>query len=134
VNSLENAISGCFPRPRLHSRGLCRARPSFNNGSTRAPPGTWDGWREPERRFDPRRLDTRLRSVVSLAYPYTVPVLPRIDWRAELRGRIPSYALGPDYHDTVLARTRAVPATLSALRPDAVTRIYVDAGPVLENV
>jgi len=93
------------------------------------------GWlaREPERRFDPRRLDTRLRSVISLAYPYTAPVPPRIDWRAELRGRIASYALGPDYHDTVLKRTRAVATTLSALRPDAVTRIYVDTGPVFER-
>ena len=93
------------------------------------------GWlaREPERRFDPRRLDTRLRSVISLAYPYTAPVPPRIDWRAELRGRIASYALGPDYHDTVLARTRAVATTLSALQSDAVTRIYVDTGPVFER-
>src|SRR5229473_42388 len=93
------------------------------------------GWlaREPERCFDLRRLDTCLRPVESLAYPHTVPVPPDIDWPAELRGRIASYALGPDYHDTVLKRTRAVATTLSALRPDAVTRIYVDTGPVFER-
>src|SRR5260370_39127808 len=63
------------------------------------------GWlaREPERRFDPRRLDPRLRSVISLAYPYPAPFPPRIDWRVELRGGIASYALGPGYHDTAEA-------------------------------
>src|SRR5436305_6321484 len=36
------------------------------------------GWlgRQPERRFDPRILDGRLGSVVSLAYPYPAPRPP----------------------------------------------------------
>jgi len=42
--------------------------------------------RDPERRFDPRQLDPRLRSVISLAYPYPAPAAPTIDWQAELRG------------------------------------------------
>src|SRR5262249_25694337 len=72
------------------------------------------GWlgRDPERRFDPRRIDPRLRSVVSLCYPYAAPAIPDIDWRAAMRGRIAAYAMGPDYHDTVLARARAVAARL----------------------
>ena len=44
--------------------------------------------REPERRFDPRRLDPRYKSVVSLGYPYAPSALgeyTQIDWRAELR-------------------------------------------------
>ena len=93
------------------------------------------GWlgRDPERRFDPRRIDPRLRSVVSLGYPYAAPAIPDLDWRAAMRGRIAAYALGPDYHDTVLARARAVAARLKDERPDAVTRAYVDTGAVFER-
>ncbi len=93
------------------------------------------GWlgRDPERRFDPRLIDPRLRSVVSLGYPYAAPALPDLDWRAAMRGRIAAYALGPDYHDTVLARARAVAARLKSERPDAVTRAYVDTGAVFER-
>jgi epoxyqueuosine reductase len=89
--------------------------------------------REPERRFDPRQLDPRYKSVVSLAYPYAAPAPPRIDWRAELRGRIAAYALGRDYHDQVLKQTRAVADTLTAARPGIITRAYVDTGPVFER-
>ena len=93
------------------------------------------GWlgRDPERRFDPRRIDPRLRSVVSLGYPYAAPAIPDLDWRAAMRGRIAAYALGPDYHDTVLARARTVAARLESERPDAVTRAYVDTGAVFER-
>ncbi len=89
------------------------------------------GWlaREPERCFDLRRLDTCLRPVESLAYPHTVPVPPDIDWPAELRGRIASYALGPDLSRQVLARTArgrgyALRAT-AGRRPRASTSIPV---------
>ncbi|MGH7913449.1 MAG: tRNA epoxyqueuosine(34) reductase QueG [Candidatus Binataceae bacterium] len=93
------------------------------------------GWlgRDPERRFDPRRIDPHLRSVVSLGYPYAAPAIPNIDWRAGMRGRIAAYALGPDYHDTVLARARIVAARLKGECPDAVTRTYVDTGAVFER-
>jgi epoxyqueuosine reductase len=93
------------------------------------------GWlaRDPERRLDPCRIDPRLRSVVSLGFPYAAPVLPDVDWRASMRGRIAAYALGPDYHETVLARARIVAKRLEAARPDAVTRTYVDTGAVFER-
>jgi epoxyqueuosine reductase len=93
------------------------------------------GWlaREPERRFDPRRLEPQLRSVVSLAFPYSAPAPPQCDWRKELRGRIAAYALGSDYHDVVLERAQNVAASVEALRPGAITRIYVDTGPVFER-
>ena len=78
-------------------------------------------------------IDPRLRSVVSLGYPYAAPAIPDLDWRAAMRGRIAAYALGPDYHDTVLARARAVAARLKNERPDAVTRAYVDTGAVFER-
>jgi epoxyqueuosine reductase len=89
--------------------------------------------REPERRFDPRALDPRLRSVVSVGYPYRAPAPPRIDWRSELRGRIAAYALGPDYHDVVLGKARGVADSMAQLRPGVVRRVYVDTGPVFER-
>ena len=89
--------------------------------------------REPERRIDPRVLDPRLRSVVSLAYPYTPPRPPDLDWRAELRGRIAAYALGPDYHDVVLRKARAVADGIAATVPGALSRVYVDTGPIFER-
>jgi len=89
--------------------------------------------REPERRFDPRTLDARFRSVISLAYPYHSPAPPKLDWRKELRGRIAAYALGPDYHDVVLKKARAVADAMAQIRAGAVTRAYVDTGPVFER-
>ncbi len=89
--------------------------------------------RQPERRVDPRVLDPRLRSVVSLAYPYTPPRPPDLDWRAELRGRIAAYALGPDYHDVVLRKARMVADGIAAVVPGAISRVYVDTGPVFER-
>lgn len=90
--------------------------------------------RAPERRFDPRRLDPSLRTVISLAFPYQPPpASPPLDWRATLRGRIASYALGPDYHLVVLQRSRALAAEIQRLRPGSQARVYVDTGPVLER-
>lgn len=89
--------------------------------------------RDPGRRFDPRRLDPRFKSVVSLGYPYSPPAIPKLDWRAEMRGRIAAYALGHDYHDHVLKRARGVADTILTARPGAVTRAYVDTGPVFER-
>jgi epoxyqueuosine reductase len=93
--------------------------------------------RAPERRFDPRALDPRYKSVVSLGYPYARPALPEnsrsFDWRAEMRGRIAAYALGPDYHDYVLKRARIVADAITKDRPDAIARAYVDTGPVFER-
>ena len=89
--------------------------------------------REPDRRFDPRRLDPRYRSVVSLGYPYAARATPKVDWRTEMRGRIAAYALGRDYHDVVQKRARAVGNLIRQLRRGAVTRTYVDTGPVFER-
>src|SRR5215831_14955602 len=89
--------------------------------------------REPERRFDPRAIDMRFRSVVTLLWPYAPPSPPALDWRTELRGRIAAYALGPDYHAYVLKGARVVSAAIESLCPGALTRTYVDTGPVFER-
>lgn len=93
------------------------------------------GWlaREPERRFDPRMLDERLRGVISLAYPYAAPRPPLVDWRSELRGRVAAYAFGPDYHDAVLQKARLVADRVKAEVAGTITRVYVDTGPVFER-
>src|SRR5271154_1113838 len=88
---------------------------------------------EPELRFDPRRLDARYTSVVSLGYPYAARAVPKVDWRAEMRGRIAAYALGRDYHDVVKKCARAVGNVIRSLRPGCTTRTYVDTGPVFER-
>ncbi len=87
--------------------------------------------REPDRRFDPRRLDPRYKSVVSLGYPYAARATPDVDWRAELRGRIAAYALGRDYHEVVKQRARRVGDVIRQL--GCITRTYVDTGPVFER-
>ncbi len=89
--------------------------------------------RDPERRFDPRVLDPRLRSVVSLGYPYDPPAPPTVNWRAELRGRIAAYAFGLDYHDRVLKKAQSIAGLIAAMRPGGLTRNYVDTGPVFER-
>jgi len=87
--------------------------------------------REPDRRFDPRRLDPRYKSVVSLGYPYAARATPQVDWRAEMRGRIAAYALGRDYHEVVKQRARRVGDVLRQL--GSIARTYVDTGPVFER-
>jgi epoxyqueuosine reductase len=89
--------------------------------------------KDPDLRLDPRRLDPRYRSVVSLGYPYAVRATPKVDWRAEMRGRIAAYAAGRDYHDVVKKRARAVGNVIRQLRPGCTTRTYVDTGPVFER-
>jgi epoxyqueuosine reductase len=93
------------------------------------------GWlaRDPDRRFDPRLLDPRLRSVITLAFPYAAPAPPAPRWKGQLRGRIAAYAVGPDYHTVVLARARTIAQALASARPAIVTRTYVDTGPVFER-
>jgi epoxyqueuosine reductase len=89
--------------------------------------------REPDRRLDPRLLDGRFRSVISLGYPFAAPAAPQCDWRTELRGRIAAYALGSDYHGYVLRAARTVAAAIESHRRGTVTRAYVDTGPVFER-
>jgi len=140
MTSLERTIEEAAIRAGFVAVGFARLRrleerdEYFRRWIAEGRPGEM-GWlaREPERRFDPRTLDPRLRSVISLAYPYAAPAPPCIDWPSQLRGRIAAYALGPDYHDTVIARARAVAAALAAAHPGIATRVYVDTGPVFER-
>ncbi len=90
--------------------------------------------REPERRFDPRRLDPRLRSVISLGFPYQAPAPVKLDWRREMRGANRVVCDGRR-----LSRPRDGAGPAGGIRHHAVaarmrlTRLYVDTGPVFER-
>ena len=84
------------------------------------------------KRLDPALVLSGARGVVTVGYPYRPVRPPAIDWQAELRGRIAAYALGPDYHDVVLAKLERLAAEIRA-HAGAATRAYVDTGPVLER-
>ena len=89
--------------------------------------------RQPERRLDPSIPFPQAKSIICLAYPYTPPAVPELDWRTELRGRMAAYAVGLDYHDRIGARLRELIAFLTDLRPGVWARPYVDTGPLLER-
>src|SRR3989442_3570613 len=87
-----------------------------------------------ETRLDPRRAFPWARAMIALAYPYRPPPQPLAhDWRSTLRGRIAAYALGPDYHETVLALLRTLAARLGSAFPRGRFRPYVDTGPIVER-
>jgi len=84
-------------------------------------------------RLDPRTRYPWARSIVSAFVPYQAPPPAPVDWRAELRGRIAAYALGPDYHDVVAARLRAWADAVEDIVPGCRTAAFVDTGAVFEH-
>jgi epoxyqueuosine reductase len=89
--------------------------------------------RHPERRLTVAGILPRARTIISLAYPYTAPPPPPLDWRRTLRGRVAAYARGADYHRVIEERLSVLETTLARLFPNAATRRYVDTGAVLER-
>jgi len=89
--------------------------------------------RHAERRLTVAGILPAARTIISLAYPYRPPVPSRIDWRAELRGRVAAYALGIDYHGVIERRLERFQAFLAERFPGCATRRYVDTGAVLER-
>ena len=89
--------------------------------------------RRAERRLTTAGILPTARTVVSLAFPYTSPPPPALDWRRTLRGRVAAYARGEDYHRVIDDRLRAFERTLAELFPGTRTRRYVDTGAVLER-
>lgn len=85
------------------------------------------------KRLDPCLILPAARSIITVGYRYLPPPMPIVDWRQQMRGRIAAYAWGTDYHVTVGAKLQELAAYASALRLGAVSRVYVDTGPVLER-
>ena len=89
----------------------------------------WMG-RTPEKRADPRQVLAGCRSMISVGINYLT------DHRADEgpgQGRIARYAWGHDYHTVLEGRLRQLEEHIRALAPDAVTRVYVDTGPIMEK-
>lgn len=86
-----------------------------------------------DRRTDPREIVEGARTVLSLGTSYYIEDPPSEFWDDPSRGRIARYAWGPDYHDVITKRLKALVAFIQSERPGAVTRYYVDTGPVLER-
>ena len=90
------------------------------------------GWmaRDPARRADPCVVLPGCRSIIAVGMNYDS------GYRAtEGRGygRIARYAWGMDYHRILGDRLTLLEAKLHELAPGAVTRSYVDTGPVMEK-
>jgi epoxyqueuosine reductase len=85
---------------------------------------------DPARRADPQRLLPGCRSLVSVGMNYLT------DHRAYEQpgfGRIARYAWGKDYHKILGKKLVQLEARITALAPHAVTRSYVDTGPIMEK-
>jgi epoxyqueuosine reductase len=90
------------------------------------------GWmgRTPEKRTDPRRVLADCRSIISVGVNYLTE--HRAD-ESPGHGRIARYAWGKDYHQILGDRLQQLDERIRRLAPDAVTRSYVDTGPVMEK-
>jgi epoxyqueuosine reductase len=89
----------------------------------------WMG-KAPEKRADPRLVLPGCRSIISVGVNYLT------DHRADEQpghGRIARYAWGKDYHKILGERLSEFECRIQALAPGAVTRSYVDTGPVMEK-
>lgn len=86
--------------------------------------------KQPAKRADPAQVLPGCRSIISVGMNYLT------DHRADERpgyGRIARYAWGQDYHHVLGERLRELERRIHALAPEAVTRSYVDTGPVMEK-
>lgn len=91
------------------------------------------GWMEraPAKRADPRLVLPGCRSIITVGMNYLT------DHHADERpghGRIARYAWGQDYHDVLGPKLEELEGRIAVLAPDAVTKSYVDTGPVMEKV
>lgn len=88
--------------------------------------------RDPGRRTDPGQVLPGAGSVVVVGQSYYVGDPDPALWDDPSRGRIARYAWGTDYHDHLTPLLREL-ATFIQDETGAVSRYYVDTGPVLER-
>lgn len=89
--------------------------------------------KNPERREDPGQVVPGAQSVISLGISYFIEDPPPQLWNDPSRGRIARYAWGPDYHDVITPKLKALAGFMRAEVPGSHNRYYVDTGPVLEH-
>ncbi len=86
------------------------------------------------RRRNPAAMLGNLRTVISVAMPYSPPSYALAKAGAERsRGVIAAYAQGDDYHDILKKRLKALALELDRLLGNHDQRVYVDTAPVLEH-
>jgi len=87
-----------------------------------------------QRRRQPESMLEGVRSVITVAMPYSAPDYElNAACAARDRGVITAYAHGDDYHDVMKKRLKALAAELDALLGRHDQRVYVDTAPVLEH-
>lgn len=86
--------------------------------------------RAPDKRADPRLVLPGCRSIIVVGMSYFT------GHRANEQpghGRIARYAWGEDYHRVLGEALTQLEGRIAALAPEAVTRSYVDTGPIMEK-
>ncbi len=94
------------------------------------------GWMERglEKRRAPTLVLPGVRSMIVVGYHYYTEGPPPEIADDPLRGRIASYAWGPDYHDVLLPKLRDLEVFIrQEIFPGCLTRAYTDTGPILER-
>lgn len=86
--------------------------------------------RTPEKRADPRIVLPGCRSIICVGMNYLTG--ERAD-EGPGYGRIARYAWGQDYHKVLSAKLAQLEQRIAALAPEAITRSYVDTGPIMEK-
>ncbi|RPH93180.1 tRNA epoxyqueuosine(34) reductase QueG [candidate division KSB1 bacterium] len=86
-----------------------------------------------ERRADPQKVLPGARAIVCAAFAYSAEPLPEEMRRDAARGIIAAYATERDYHDVVLEKLETLAEFMRSWEPGALTKCYVDTGPVMER-
>jgi epoxyqueuosine reductase len=86
--------------------------------------------RDPARRADPQAVLPGCRSIIAVGMNYDSGQRAT---EGRGYGRIARYAWGTDYHRVLGDRLARLEDTLHELAPEAITRSYVDTGPIMEK-
>jgi epoxyqueuosine reductase len=86
--------------------------------------------RDPARRVDPHVVLPGCRSIIVVGMNYDTG---HRAIEARGHGRIARYAWGKDYHQVLGNRLTLLEHKLKELAPEAITRSYVDTGPIMEK-
>ena len=87
-----------------------------------------------QRRIEPQSMLANVRSVVTVALPYSAPGYGLDEANAaDDCGVITAYAHGDDYHEVMKKRLKALAVELDSLLGKHDQRVYVDTAPVLEH-
>jgi len=89
--------------------------------------------RQAEKRKEPERIMPGARAAVVTLTNYFHPGLAPGVRPTSVPGRVAQYAWSSDYHDVLGARLEQLATAIREIAPGAMTRCYVDAGPVPER-